>query len=82
MATLNYAVNKDVLRSYKKTKMRAIIEEFMDSDSEIVELMYAPDEYKNPTSAANNTRMAVKRMNIGDAVRVALRNDRVFLYKE
>ena len=39
MATLNYAVSKDVLRSYKKTKMRAIIEEFMDSDSEIVELM-------------------------------------------
>lgn len=82
MATLNYAVSKDVLRSYKKTKMRAIIEEFVDPDNEIVELMYAPDEYKNPNSAANNVRMAVKRMSIGDAVKVALRNNRVFLYKE
>ena len=81
MATLNYSVSKEDMNRYRNTKLRAIVEEFLNSGAEFAEFQFSADEYKNAASATNNMRMAIKRMKIG-TVGVTLRNGRVFLFKE
>ena len=82
MARLNYSVDISDLkrRSYRTTKLFAIVDEFVNSDSDIAEFVFAENEYSNAKSAYNALGLSIRRRHMG-SVKVSIRDGRVFLVK-
>ena len=61
MARLNYNVPGEVLNFYRRTKLREIIDEFMESGADVAEYLFANGEYKNSESVRNALNTHIKK---------------------
>lgn len=50
-----------IKRTRKKTNIRIMIEEFIDSDMKVCEIVFAEGEYKNATVCATTWNRAINR---------------------
>ena len=77
MARLNYSVSNEVLNAYNKTKLRALIDEFMESGADVAEYLYAEGEYTNAESVRNALNYHIKKRIL--PIEVFTRGGRVYL---
>ena len=61
MARLNYNVPGEVLTFYRRTKLREVIDEFMESGADVAEYLFANGEYKNAESVRNALNAHIKK---------------------
>ena len=80
MARLNYLVSNEVLNTYNKTKLRALIDEFMESGADIAEVLYAEGEYSKPSTLGNCLYLHIRKRML--PVRVMVRKGRVYLARK
>lgn len=82
MATLRYGVKPDEFnRTYVNTKISSLVDEFIESGEEVVEVVLADGEYCNPTSCQTTIQKNLKRRRI-TSVKAMQRNGRVFLVRK
>ena len=82
MATLRYGVKPDEFkRTYVNTKISSLVDEFIESEEEVVEVVLADGEYCNPTSCQTTIQKNLKKRRI-TSVKVMQRNGRVFLVRK
>lgn len=77
MARLNYNVPGEVLTFYRRTKLREVIDEFMESGADVAEYLYGEGEYKNAESARNALNIHIKKRML--PIEVFTRGGRVYL---
>ena len=77
MARLNYTVPGEVLRFYRRTKLREVIDEFMESGADVAEYLFANGEYKNAESVRNALNAHIKKRML--PIEVFTRGGRVYL---
>lgn len=77
MARLNFNVPGEILTSYRRTKLREIIDEFMESGADVAEYLFANGEYKNSESVRNALNTHIKKRML--PVEVFTRGGRVYL---
>lgn len=58
------------LKGFKKTKLQAILEEFIAMQTPCVKVDFSSNEYCSPSSASAAFHQAIKRMNVALNVRV------------
>ena len=61
MARLNFNVPGEVLTFYRRTKLREIIDEFMESGADVAEYLYAEGEYTNAESVRNSLNTHIEK---------------------
>lgn len=77
MARLNYNVPGEVLTFYRRTKLREVIDEFMESGADVAEYLFAESEYKNAESVRNALNAHIKKRML--PIEVFTRGGRVYL---
>lgn len=77
MARLNFNVPNEVMVFYRKTKLREIIDEFMESGTDVAELLFAEGKYSNAESVRNALNTHIKRRML--PIEVFTRGGRVYL---
>jgi hypothetical protein len=81
MARLSFNVNLNEVYAYRKTKLIALIDEFIDSNADVAEFLFAETEYKSASSCVTSILNNLKKRNI-TSVKVIQRKGRVFLVRE
>jgi hypothetical protein len=81
MARLSFNVNLNEVYAYRKTKLIALIDEFIDSNADVAEFLFADTEYKSASSCVTSILNNLKKRNI-TSVKVIQRKGRVFLVRE
>ena len=61
MARLNFNIPNEVIAFYHKTKLREIIDEFMESGADVAEYLYAEGEYTNAESVRNSLNTHIEK---------------------
>ena len=77
MARLNYNVPGEVLTFYRRTNLREIIDEFVESGTDVAEYLYGEGEYKNAESVRNALNAHIKKRML--PIEVFTRGGRVYL---
>ena len=77
MARLNYNVPGEVLTFYRRTKLREIIDEFVESGTDVAEYLYGEGEYKSAESVRNALNSHIKKRML--PIEVFTRGGRVYL---
>lgn len=81
MARLSFNVDLNEVYAYRKTKLIALIDEFIDSNADVAEFLFAETEYKSASSCVTSILNNLKKRNI-TSVKVIQRRGRVFLVRE
>ena len=82
MATLRYGVKPDEFKhTYVNTKISSLVDEFIESGEEVVEVVLADGEYCSPTSCQTTIQKNIKKRRI-TSVKAMQRNGRVFLVRK
>ncbi len=81
MGMLKYGVSVEDLRIYKRTKIGAIIDEFINSGEAAAEYTFGESEYKTAHSAANSLWLHLKKRGLNQ-IGVHEHKGRVFLYRK
>ena len=81
MARLSFNVDLNEVYAYRKTKLIALIDEFIDSNADVAEFLFAETEYKSASSCVTSILNNLKKRNI-TSVKVVQRKGRVFLVRE
>lgn len=81
MARLNYSVPTDALHIYKKTKLFAIVDEFIESGADIAEFLFADGEYATISTARNAVDQSIKSRHI-NTVKVVQRRGHIYLVRK
>ena len=68
-------------RSYKPQKLQAVIERFVHSDNDVIEITYEPGEYASVYSCASALQKTLSKLNYA-GIRVTTRNKRIFIVRE
>lgn len=79
MKLVPYDIKKLEVKGYKKCSNQKVIDEFLNSEAECVEVVDYP--HKNAWVCASTMRASVNRMHLSDSVRVIMNNGRVFMVK-
>ena len=66
---------------YKPQKLQAVIERFVHSNNDVVEITYEPGEYSNVYSCSAALQKTLSKLNYA-GIRVTTRNKRIFIVRE
>lgn len=68
--------------NYKPGKVQRVVQEFVDSGMDCVEVTYEDGEYSNPYSCTAALRVSAKSMKLTDTVEVETANGRCYMYRK
>ena len=67
--------------SYKPQKLQAVIERFVHSNNDVIEIAYEPGEYSSVYSCSSALHHALSKLNYA-GIKVTTRNKRIFIVRE
>ena len=77
--------NKDIIskeNKYRSTKIQKVLEVFMESGMECVELQYEETEYVSPYSLTTSVKNAIKRFGYTGTLEAGTRDCKVYLWRK
>ena len=77
MARLSYSVPNKVLGFYKRTKLRELMDEFMESGADVAEVLFSEGEYANVESLRNVLNKHIQQRKL--PIMVTIRENHVYI---